>query len=589
MAEEIINFKKIFVKYGIEEEPVIVIQRFLNLFKQSHIFDETQKNRFHKMILDFPSELRGMFKILPGGGLLQDYVDDLEVATGNVRDKSVNVSGSLTQDESAPSGPAAAGNMALGGKIVADESFARELAKAFSGTNAGPISGKVVVDESFAKELAKAFSAAPVGSGGGKVVADESFAKELAKALSENQTASTGGKVVADESFAKEITGAIVQVIKHNNENKKEDERFFLEESIKKQSELFSQMAKTQSKELANAMVAALREAQELSIKSFIEAIKTIHIQPNAASNSNYAPVPQAPLNVVNGGEVVVNGGVEVVNEEDEWEYVEADANEAEPSASDSNSAPQAPLNVVNGEEIANEEDEWDYIEVDANEADLSGHSLPNHKEKQSANPMTAPESPPGKTPVMVSVPSAAHPETEVKTLEISEAGDDFDFDFLEQPKASHDVLDTLQRQPEPSEKTAQTAPEAPKAPQVSPPLPPAPQLPTEDEWEWQEISDPVPDSGNSLDEKEGQDEDEESSGNEDDWEWEYEEVEDKGQSLPAKATNTLSGTPDDEEWEWEYEEVPAEGKDEEGDIMEEEEERFIPSNPVNIPSKSSL
>ena len=531
MAEEITNFKKIFVKHGIEEEPVIVIQRFLNLFKQLHIFDEPQKNRFNTMILDFPAELRGTFKILPGGALLQDYVDDLEVATGNIRDKSVNISGSLTQDESSQNGAATApmaGNMALGGKIVADESFAKELAKAFSGTNAaGPI----------------------------------------------------GGKVIADESFAKEITGAINQVIKHNAENKKENERFFFEESIKTQSELFSQMAKTQSKELTNAMVVALREAQELSIKSFIEAIKTIHIQPYAASNNN--PIPQTSLNVVNGEEIV--------NEDDEWDYVEVDANEAKSSDSNSNPAPQISLNVVNGvDEVVSDDDEWDYVEVDANETETSDNSLQNYEEKQPVNQITVDESLIEKTPVMVAVPAVAFPEIEVKTSEALETSDDFDFEFLEKTEDSQKTPDFQQIQPTPAEIVAETTSEMPKVSQTSPILSPVPPVSTEgeEEWEWQETSDATADSGNTLDETIEQDEGEESSGDEDDWEWEYEEVENNTPSPPIETVSTLLETPDEEEWEWEYEEIPAEGKDEEGEVME--EERFIPSQPSNIPSKSS-
>ena len=44
-----------------EEDPVVVAQRFLNIYRQIHIFNSEKKNSFNKMLLELSPEIRGMF------------------------------------------------------------------------------------------------------------------------------------------------------------------------------------------------------------------------------------------------------------------------------------------------------------------------------------------------------------------------------------------------------------------------------------------------------------------------------------------------------------------------------------------------
>ena len=60
-----------------EEDPIVVAQRFLNIYRQIHIFNNEKKQIFNKMLLELSPQVRGMFGQLPGGALLQDYVDEL--------------------------------------------------------------------------------------------------------------------------------------------------------------------------------------------------------------------------------------------------------------------------------------------------------------------------------------------------------------------------------------------------------------------------------------------------------------------------------------------------------------------------------
>ena len=65
-----------------EEDPVIVAQRFLNIFRQLHIFGEEKKKSFNQMLLALPPDIRGLFGSLPGGATLQEYVDELAEQQG---------------------------------------------------------------------------------------------------------------------------------------------------------------------------------------------------------------------------------------------------------------------------------------------------------------------------------------------------------------------------------------------------------------------------------------------------------------------------------------------------------------------------
>lgn len=85
MVETAGKTKKNYNKIGTEDDPVIIAQRFLNIFRQLHIFTDERKQAFNQMILEQPAEIRGMFSSLPGGAVLQQYVDELEEKNGLVR------------------------------------------------------------------------------------------------------------------------------------------------------------------------------------------------------------------------------------------------------------------------------------------------------------------------------------------------------------------------------------------------------------------------------------------------------------------------------------------------------------------------
>ena len=73
-----------------EEDPVVVAQRYLNIYRQMHIFSPERKEAFNKMLLELPANIAAIFAALPGGLMLQDYLSDLAEKNGQSRPKVVD-------------------------------------------------------------------------------------------------------------------------------------------------------------------------------------------------------------------------------------------------------------------------------------------------------------------------------------------------------------------------------------------------------------------------------------------------------------------------------------------------------------------
>ena len=71
------------------EDPIVIVQRLLNVYRQLHILDEKQREEFDRMVLQQPPEIRHMCSTLPGGSLLQEYVDELEEKYGVAPDQNI--------------------------------------------------------------------------------------------------------------------------------------------------------------------------------------------------------------------------------------------------------------------------------------------------------------------------------------------------------------------------------------------------------------------------------------------------------------------------------------------------------------------
>ena len=183
--KEASDIKKLIGKNKGDEDPLLVAQRFLNIFRQLHIFDQQRREEFNSMILALPPEIRGSFGNLPGGSLLQEYVDELEISRGMQRS-------STTTPQIKPAAPSSS------------ESKESPLARAKNANQAGTttqvLSGeaKIVADANFAQVLSQSVSSA-------LMAANASQNSNLDQFLQKLQVSNNGGKIVPDEKFATSI------------------------------------------------------------------------------------------------------------------------------------------------------------------------------------------------------------------------------------------------------------------------------------------------------------------------------------------------------------------------------------------------
>ncbi len=130
---------------GGEEAPILVAQRYLNIFRQVHIFKKEKRDQFDNELLALPSNVTDFFKRMPGGRLLVEHIEEVKTERGiafvkTSRDEFTDGT------EDAPvstSVSVPAPTQVTGGNLVMDSSFA----------------------ETFAQSLADAFKQIPVASG----------------------------------------------------------------------------------------------------------------------------------------------------------------------------------------------------------------------------------------------------------------------------------------------------------------------------------------------------------------------------------------------------------------------------------------
>ena len=135
MADELIENAEYGRKRKDEEPPILVAQRFLNIYRQMHIFNRARQEEFDNMLLGTSPEVRILLSTLPGGGLLLEHIAEIEQKKGVVssfplkqvvtrkKDLTSNMQVSPENTE---------GYHQSGGGVVIDASFASELSSSLS-------------------------------------------------------------------------------------------------------------------------------------------------------------------------------------------------------------------------------------------------------------------------------------------------------------------------------------------------------------------------------------------------------------------------------------------------------------------------
>ncbi len=249
-----------------EEDPISVAQRFLNIYRQLHIFSADKKAAFNKMLLELPLDVVNAFGTLPGGSMVQDYIYDLQesmgveeqdTATEEVQETKSNILEAALAESSDTEIPETPQQQptpqpvpqvqiqpqivtaAVPSKLEIGGNFAAELATALgsvlkdSRPAAAPAnietSAKVELGKDFASGLAEAMAEALKSSQQAAAPAQPQssapeFGKELGETLSQSLAAALKEATHSDNSDLKEMLqtmekkhGQIVEMLRQDS------------------------------------------------------------------------------------------------------------------------------------------------------------------------------------------------------------------------------------------------------------------------------------------------------------------------------------------------------------------------------------
>lgn len=117
-----------------EEAPILVAQRYLNIYRQVHIFNKAKRDQFDDELLALPPTITDFFKRMPGGRLLVEHIEEVKTERGIAFIKSNKedfAEGSGTSSTPAPQSGAVV-PVGVGGSVTVDASFAEALAQSMA-------------------------------------------------------------------------------------------------------------------------------------------------------------------------------------------------------------------------------------------------------------------------------------------------------------------------------------------------------------------------------------------------------------------------------------------------------------------------
>ncbi len=336
------------------EDPIVIVQRLLNIFRQMHILSDAQKEEFNKMILSQPPEIRHMCHVLPGGTLLQEYVDDLEakyglapssssapdIANDTILSNALGGNKDFADQASAPNVTESSSNAELKQQMAQMMNALKNLQTQPRVAQTTAPGAEIKLDANFSKDIAGAISAA-------LSVSDEKRSKDtfaLAKVLAKTQQETTamlikeirksattpvtsisdaaGGQTIKVVDNTQEITKAITEsqlemakmflqqnAINANNNNANNanniqinnmpaaNNQDLIADIIKAQASLFREMAQEQTKEISQIIANALKESNQISSKNLVHTLHEFHKEnlsflTRQAQNSNMIFTP---------------------------------------------------------------------------------------------------------------------------------------------------------------------------------------------------------------------------------------------------------------------------------------------------------
>ena len=257
---------------GTESDPVIIAQRLLNLYRQLHIFSSDKKDAYDRMLLEQPAEIKKILGTLPGGIVVQQYIADLEAEKGLAVENFENDLPPKPEPVAAP-------------VFTADPQGTQRAAPV------QPTVVSVANDPAMIKGIVDAFKEAIITSEKNRkedtkelaqtIVALQS--KLMQSMMAKMPTTPAQNPTVEAKSATVETTKVttVETRVTSSNEASGGIQASQLEDIVagisRAQSQLIKEMAATQTEQLSQLISKVLKEIQQMSTQTLIDAVQAVH------------------------------------------------------------------------------------------------------------------------------------------------------------------------------------------------------------------------------------------------------------------------------------------------------------------------
>ena len=282
-----------------EEDPRLVAQRLLNIFRQLHIFTTHKRKEFNDDLLKQPLQVKKALAALPGGSLVLEYLNELEEKAGVKTDISLLKSSKENIQKEIQS-------VEEGHDEIAQVKI---LAKALSEAQGHPSNlapddvKKISQDlydkfESLKRELESRIASVKVISADGKTATLSSNNADIVKAISDAahniiQQQDKLSQIKQDffskfSDWASSNQNLLQTVASKTNVQKSSkntadavapfsafDFENFITQITEKQTEMFKEFSKQQADNLSNVLSSVLKENNSASIKVIEKALQS--------------------------------------------------------------------------------------------------------------------------------------------------------------------------------------------------------------------------------------------------------------------------------------------------------------------------
>ena len=116
-----------------EEDPILVAQRYLNIFHQIHIFNATRKAEFDQSLLAMPTKIKELMTTIPGGRVLLEHIKEIEETRGiNSGSTSELIAQNIEEEKKSIDNIQQHPTNSGGGTLTLSTDFADSLAKSLA-------------------------------------------------------------------------------------------------------------------------------------------------------------------------------------------------------------------------------------------------------------------------------------------------------------------------------------------------------------------------------------------------------------------------------------------------------------------------